>query len=462
MNYRFEIPLFENMEIVMMMTQERSAVATVANPAPQEKPTLDEVCDRIQADDNGKWDTILSKNELVMQGGKLKLPDGYESHVCDSLAPTPWATGQLCGRLGIPTAYFRRCPIRLQDTQFNFWSCYNGESDEHFHAGDSLPPASRYPEEDGYSYEDDYVESEPTAYRNGHSIGNGFYNRGSAGSTASEYWRLRARGESLRAVLTERYSPLDNRALLESLRKSLPPHLQVQWVELDDESFHLRLFDPNLRRHVRSNDPLQAGLHIANSEVGKRSVTVDAVVYREVCTNGLVRLVKGKSILQQRHIGVAPAHFKVLLRQAMQQSLLAAQEFMAQMAATADQPLQDVDKELKQLVTHWKLSQNFVEQVQASLQQEDPHYQETVFGLVNAVTHAAQTLDADRRFEMEIVAGKLLERRSMRSTAMPQTRKVVTLAPVPKETSPLQMARDTFDATPVEEVETVDSEAVAA
>jgi|GEM_PF-1391749 len=456
MNYRFEIPLFENMEIVMTMTQERSAVATVANPAPQEKPTLDEVCDRIQADDSGKWDTILPKNELVMQGGKLRLPDGYDSHACNSLAPTPWATGQLCGRLGIPTAYFRRCPTRLQDTQFNFWSGKDNSGNGHPLANEALPPASHYPEEEGYCYEDDYAQSEPSAYRNG------FPNAVPTGVKASEYWLLRARGESLRAVLTERYSPLDNRALLEALRKSLPLHLQVQWVALDDESFHLRLFDPNLRRDVRSGDPLQAGLHIANSEVGKRSVTVDAVVYREVCSNGLVRLVKGKSVLQQRHIGVAPAHFTVLLRQAMQQSLLAAQEFMAQMAAAADQPLQDVEKELKQLVTHWKLSQGFVEQVQASLRQEDARYQETAFGLVNAITHAAQTLDADRRFEMEVVAGKLLERRLMRSTAMSHTRKVVALAPVPKETSPLQMARDTFDATPVEEAETVDSEAVAA
>lgn len=440
----------------MLMTQERSATAIAVSLTPHAKPTLDEVRDRIQADDSGKWDTILPKNELVMQGGKLQLPNDYESHACDNLAPTPWATGQLCGRLGIPTAYFRRCPARLQDTQFNFWCGYDSESSESFYPGESLPPASCYPESEGYSYENDYAESEPTAYRNG------FTHNVSADVKASEYWLLRARDESLRAVLTERYSPLDNCVLLEALRKSLPPHLQVQWMALDDESFHLRLFDPNLRRDVRSDDPLQAGLHIANSEVGKRSVTVDAVVYRKVCSNGLIRLIKGKSVLQQRHIGVAPAHFTVLLRQAMQQALLAAQEFMAQMAAAADQPLNDVEKELKQLVTQWKLSQNFVEHVQASLQQEDARYQETVFGLVNAVTHAAQTLDADRRFEMETVAGKLLERHSMRNAVIPHTRKAIALTAMPKETSPLQMARDYFDTTPVEETETVNSEAVAA
>jgi len=450
----------------MLMTQEQNATNIVASPsanlARREKPTLDEVRDRIQADDTGKWDTILPRNELVMQGGKLKLPGGYDSHACDSLAPTPWATGQLCGRLGIPTAYFRRCPARLQDIQFNHWANGDGDVPEMEPFNEVLPPASRYPEEEGYCYENDYAESEPAIYRNGHVTGNGFHNDQPASPVASEYWLLRAKGESLRAVLTERYSPLDNRTLLEALRKSLPPHLQVQWVALDDESFHLRLFDPHLRRDVRSDDPLQAGLHIANSEVGKRSVTVDAVVYREVCSNGLVRLIKGKSILQQRHIGVAPAHFTVLLRQAMQQSLLAAQEFMAQMAAAADQPLQDMEKELKQLVTHWKLSQSFAEQVQASLKQEDIRYQQTVFGLVNAVTHAAQTLDSERRYEMEVVAGKLLERRSMYSNTTPHTRKAMSLAAMSPTASPLQMARDYFEARPVEETQKVDPEAVAA
>src|SRR5690606_34499675 len=110
---------------------ERNATNVVAphaaNLVRSEKPTLDEVQDRILADDTGKWDTILPKNELVMRNGKLQLPNGYDSHACDSLIPTPWATGQLCGRLGIPTAYFRRCPVRLQDIQFNHWA--NGDSD---------------------------------------------------------------------------------------------------------------------------------------------------------------------------------------------------------------------------------------------------------------------------------------------------------------------------------------------
>lgn len=448
------------------MTQ---AHETALLPAPNVKATtLDEVCDQIQSDDEGKWDIIQPKSALTMHNGKLYLPDCYESRYNGGLTPTLWATSQLCGRLSIPTAYFRRCPVRLQDIQFNYW-CNNADSaEEHESSELSLPPASHYPEGEGYSYDEEAVhtanrQSEPAAYRNGNN-GHAFHNGRYAGAEKNEYWLLRAKGDTLRAVLTERYCPLDNRALLESLRKSLPPHLQVQWVALDDESLHLRLFDPNLRRDVRSDDPLQAGLHIANSEVGKRSVTVDAVVYREVCSNGLVRLLKGKSILQQRHIGVAPAHFTVLLRQAMQQALYAAHEFTEQMALAAQAPLRDVEAELKHLVSHWHLTQNFVEQVKTSLQREDARYQESVFGLVNAVTHAAQSLDADRRYEMEVVAGKLLERQLLRSSKI-AVRTPMHLTALPQTATPLQMAREYFEAEPVEDTEEVvkgPSEAVAA
>jgi hypothetical protein len=98
--------------------------------------------------------------------------------------------------------------------------------------------------------------------------------------TSSEQWLLRAKSETLRAVLTDRYTPLDSRILLDSLFRTLPSHLEVQWLALDDESFHLRVVDPTLGREVFPDDRLTAGIHTANSEVGRRSVTVNALVGR--------------------------------------------------------------------------------------------------------------------------------------------------------------------------------------
>ena len=105
---------------------------------------------------------------------------------------------------------------------------------------------------------------------------------------------LRAKAENLRAVLSERYSPLDNATLLDELRVLLPDSYRVDWFGLQDESLHLRVVDPARTRELLPDDALTVGIHLVNSEVGMRSVTVDALVYRLVCTNGLIRLVKGQ------------------------------------------------------------------------------------------------------------------------------------------------------------------------
>jgi hypothetical protein len=382
------------------------------------KATVDELRDAVSKDDRGKWDIVLPRRDVLMQDGRLTFPE-CEAYECGrGLEPSHWATGQLCQRLGIPAAYFRRCPATLRDAQFNYWN-----------AGDPFvteEPDIDDPANGSDPFEVDHAPmrssadlrfAEPAPYRNGSSnaTGNGhqFRNGMYSGSERCEYWLLRARESTLRALLTDRYAPLDNRVLVDALCKALPPSLEIQWLSLDDEAFHLRLIDSSLAREVLPGDPLMAGIHVSNSETGKRSLTIDSVLYRQVCTNGLIRLVKGKSILSQRHVAVSPPHFNALLREALPSALAAAEAFAGLMADAVKQPLNDVQAEINGLKQHWHLSQSFAEQIEVSLQKERSDQQETVFGLVNAVTHAAQSLDAEARYEMEVLAGSLLERKSL-------------------------------------------------
>ena len=212
--------------------------------------TLDpeEVRRRVQTDDIGKLDTLVAKEDISLFDGKLCAPCNSQTRSSLCLQPTHWATSQLCQRLGIPTAYFRRCPTELQDFQFNHWIGADGRS--------------------------------------------------------GEKWFLRARGSQLRGVLTSRYTPLDNHELMDAVLPIAEDRFTVSWFALTEESLHLRLIDPRLGRDVLPDDRLTVGVHVANSEVGLRSVTIDALVYRLVCTNGLIRLVKGKSLLHRRHVSI--------------------------------------------------------------------------------------------------------------------------------------------------------------
>jgi hypothetical protein len=423
-------------------TFQEQTPSRMVNPRPVNEPIpLDQVRERMQSDDKGKWDIVLPRNEVLMRDGKIIFPNAKAYECENGVAPSPWATGQICQRLNIPTAYFKRCPVYLQDAQFNFWNakkrselrgCLETTEVPNHACDDGCDPFDR----EAMTVKA-FDQSEPEGYQNGwsqgtsngHKFKNGIY----AGTEKGEYWLLRAKGESLRAVLTERYTPLDNRTLLDALHKALPPHLQVQWLALDDESFHLRIIDPRMTKEILSDDPLMAGLHIANSEVGRRSVSVDVMVWRQVCSNGLIKLVRGKNLLCQRHVSISPHHFTALLRQSLSSALSHAQDFMERMAWSTTEPIKDVESEMKALMQHYHLSQSFTDQVKTSLQNERSDQQNTVFGLTNALTAAAQTLDAEARYDVEVLAGKLLERRSMQhADGSPRPRKARVLKALPE------------------------------
>lgn len=334
----------------------------------QPKPlSLDEVHDRIRTDALTHWDTKTSRHELRMQDGRLLLPHAYTGGH-DALSLTSWATGQLCGRLGIPTGYYRKCPVELRDVQVNYWL--------------QAAECKADPDKNG---EPKNSEAEP------------------------QRWLLRADGQTLRGVLSQSYQMLDNEHLLDVLRPALQPRYRVDWFGLSDEALHLRIVDPALTRDVLPGDGLSAGVHISNSEVGKRSVTVDAVVYRLVCSNGLIRLVKGKSLLRQRHIHISAPLFEVALEDAVAEAVQTAGAFVEQMQAATKQPVRDVEKTLERLGIRFGLSQSIQEEAKRSMLGERADQQSTVYGLINGLTRAAQGLGDEERYGLETLAGRLLE-----------------------------------------------------
>ncbi len=347
---------------------------------------LTEVFRRVTAEDELKWDLLLDKDELRFAEGNLCSSRLDRTLYPKGLSPTPWATSQLCSRLGIPTAYYKRCPTWLRDAQAN-----------HF-----------------LHQETERVKSERVA--------------GRLSPPTGERWLLRAKGNVLRGVLSDRYAKLNNADALCTLKPLVENRFEVRWLSLTDESFHLRLTDPRLSRDILPGDRVMAGIHVANSEVGKRSVTVDALVYRLVCQNGLIRLVKGKSLLHQRHVGLTPAHLQASLGRALEDALIQSAGFMERMSWATRERLGEVEKTLETL----PFSQTLRETVKASLLAEPKGQQETLYGLVNALTFTAQGLEPDERYALEAMAGTLLQSGGSRVT-VPETTERESGSPFQRE-----------------------------
>lgn len=101
-----------------------------------------------------------------------------------------------------------------------------------------------------------------------------------------EYGGVRA----ARALLSDRYRRIDN---LDIASATLPlfageDKFEVVSCEVTDDRFYLKIVNHKLETAVVPGDYVQAGVVISNSEVGLGSVSVQPLLYRLVCTNGMV------------------------------------------------------------------------------------------------------------------------------------------------------------------------------
>lgn len=101
---------------------------------------------------------------------------------------------------------------------------------------------------------------------------------------------LRTLDGTARAVLSDRYRIIDNDLILATVLPELQslPDLYVESCAVTDQKLYLKVVNPRLTADISVGDTVQAGMIISNSEVGMGSVIVQPLVYRLVCTNGMV------------------------------------------------------------------------------------------------------------------------------------------------------------------------------
>ena len=97
-------------------------------------------------------------------------------------------------------------------------------------------------------------------------------------------------GRVARALLSDRYRRIDN---LEVATAVLPlfagkEEMEVVSCEVTESRLAIKIVNHRLEMAVVPGDYVQAGVVISNSEVGLGAVSVQPLVYRLVCTNGMV------------------------------------------------------------------------------------------------------------------------------------------------------------------------------
>lgn len=93
-----------------------------------------------------------------------------------------------------------------------------------------------------------------------------------------------------RAFLSNRYRRIDN---LDIAKITLPiigemSEARYESCEITDDYLYIKVVNPKLTTEVVPGDVVQAGVVISNSETGLGAVMVQPLIYRLVCSNGMV------------------------------------------------------------------------------------------------------------------------------------------------------------------------------
>lgn len=113
---------------------------------------------------------------------------------------------------------------------------------------------------------------------------------------------LRTLDGTARAFLSDRYRRIDN---LEVAQAVLPiigdmEGARIESCEMTESRMYIKVVNERLTLEVTKGDIVQAGIVISNSEVGMGSVNVRPLIYRLVCSNGMIAADAG---VRKYHVG---------------------------------------------------------------------------------------------------------------------------------------------------------------
>lgn len=111
---------------------------------------------------------------------------------------------------------------------------------------------------------------------------------------------------NIRALLSNRYRILDSYDLAETILPiMINKNMNVLSSEITEKNIYIRATLPALQGEILKGDVVQYGIQVSSSDVGAGSLRVEPLIYRLVCTNGLIT----SQAMRKYHIGKASGDF---------------------------------------------------------------------------------------------------------------------------------------------------------
>jgi len=231
-----------------------------------------------------------------------------------------------------------------------------------------------------------------------------------------------------RALLSDKYRPLDNIDLAEAvLPKLIELGVNIESCEITERRLYLKAVTTRITAEVKKGDVVQAGLCISNSEIGGGAIKVEPLIYRLICLNGAI---VNDLAMRKTHVGKrnslefdnAEQYYRDETRLADDRAFwLKVQDVVA---AMLDQVQFNGIVERWQVATAQKITADPVEVVERTAKRFGLFDAErssvlthliqggdlSAYGLLNAITRSAQDVESyDRSTDLERIGSQVLE-----------------------------------------------------
>jgi hypothetical protein len=232
---------------------------------------------------------------------------------------------------------------------------------------------------------------------------------------------------NIRAFLSDRYRPLDNFDLAECVLPAiLQNNCRVESSALTERRLYIKAVTERLQADIKVGDTVQAGIVISNSEIGLGSIKVEPMIYRLVCSNGMI---SADHSMRKYHVGrnagegsLAEEFFKDATRRADDKAFWMKVRDVVEGSfredvfnrlvdgmrdATQKQITGDPVKVVEVAQKHFGFTDSERGGILTHLIKGGDLSQ---YGLLNAVTRASQDVpDYDRATELERAGGQVIE-----------------------------------------------------
>jgi hypothetical protein len=321
---------------------------------------MDVVNQRIHVDDQGKRDITVPLNKLAMYGGLM-----FEIETCrhedeevrvTSTQPyevSDWAFAQICHKIHAPVEFMRRLDVDLSDSIFN-----------------------RYM---------------PQAVASGLA-----FLRVKDGPHPSDH-------TTLRAFLSDKYSMLNNRVVLDMFIRGADFSCEVLDFHLNDQGFWLKVCMPTPNEFGD-----RIGIMIGNSEIGARSATVECGIFNP---EKRYNIVLRENVMSQRHVHIDEYDLEMKMAKSIEDNIDLAtqsiQAFVESRYMSTSSPIVILEK----YCTRFGYGQDTTAKVREYFDRDSGNvvigHNGNVHSIVKAFASAAQDYEGDRRVSMERNAGTL-------------------------------------------------------